>query len=82
MEQHPRKEDTSKSIMKFMVAVLLFVVTGWLGWVSICAVSYDKRISVVESVVTYIQADIKEVKDLVKEIRNDQLRRERRENGK
>ena len=82
MEQHRRKEDVSKNIIRFAVAVLLFAVTGWIGWISIGAVSYDKRISVVESVVTYIQADIKEVKELVKEIRNDQLRRERKEGSR
>jgi hypothetical protein len=62
--------------------ILVLIITGWLGWVSVCSIAYEKRISVVESVVSFIKEDIVEVKLLVKEIRNDQLRRERRENGK
>jgi hypothetical protein len=82
MEPRRRKDDERGQVMKFIVGVLMVCITGWIGWVSICAVAYDKRISVTESVITYIQSDIKEVKELVKDIRNDQVRRERRENGK
>jgi hypothetical protein len=63
-------------------SVLIIVIAGWLGWVSVCAIAYDKRISVVESVVTYIKEDISEMKALVKDIRSDQVRRERKENGR
>jgi hypothetical protein len=62
-------------------SVVIAVLIGWLGWVSLGAIAADKRITVVESVVTFIQADITEMKGLVREIRQDQLRRERRENG-
>jgi hypothetical protein len=82
MEPRRRKDDGRSQAMKFIVGILTVFITGWIGWVSLCAVAYDKRISVTESVVQYIQSDIKEVKELVRDIRNDQVRRERRENGK
>jgi hypothetical protein len=79
MEPRRRKEDEKGQAMKFVIGVLTVFITGWIGWVSLCAVAYDKRISVTESVIVYIQSDIKEVKELVKDIRNDQMRQERRE---
>ena len=82
MAPRRRKEDGRSHAMKFVITILTVFITGWIGWVSLCAVAYDKRISVTESVIVYIQSDIKEVKELVKDIRNDQMRRERRENGK
>jgi hypothetical protein len=70
------------SFKRVLSGVIIVLITGWLGWVSICAVAADRRIAVVESTMTFIQGDIKEVKDLVREIRQDQVRREQKENGK
>lgn len=41
--------------------------------------SHEARISKVETCVEYMKADIGEIKELTKEIRRDQIRRERRE---
>jgi hypothetical protein len=69
--------------LKWVVgSISVVLIAGWLCWISIGAIAADKRISVTESVVSYIQTDIKEVKELVKEIRQDQVRRERVENGR
>jgi hypothetical protein len=70
------------SFKKITCAVASAILLGWLSWVSFGAIASDRRIAIVEYGVTFIQADIAEMKGIVKDIRQDQLRRERKENGK
>jgi hypothetical protein len=76
-----QKSNSVDSFKRAVCSIVAAVLIGWLGWVSFGAISVDKRVTVVESTVAYIREDITEMKVLVKEIRQDQLRRERRDNG-
>lgn len=59
-----------------IAGVVVVIVAAWLSWVSVCSVSVDKRVTVLESVIIYIQNDMKEIKDILKEVRDDQKRRQ------
>jgi hypothetical protein len=64
-----------ESFKRIVASIVVILIAGWIGWVSVCSIASDRRLSVVESAITYISADITEMKGLVKDIRNDQIRR-------
>ncbi|MFA6290132.1 MAG: hypothetical protein WC637_00045 [Victivallales bacterium] len=82
--------DSFKDFNNFkrvLMGVVVLIVVGWLGWVSLCAVAADREVAVLKSTITYIKQDVQELKTdtksvfgLVTAIRDDQIRRERREN--
>jgi hypothetical protein len=77
------------SFKRVLSGVIIVLITGWLGWISICAIAADREVAVIKSTIIYIQNDVKESKtdiksifELVTDIRQDQVRREQKENGK
>lgn len=69
-------DKTNKQILS---GIVIIVVAAWLSWISICAVSYDKRIGIVEAAIIYVKDDLHELKALIKEVRNDQIRRQQKD---
>ena len=77
------KDSTFKQIVS---GVLIIVIAGWITYVTLKGQTLDAviagintRVSVLEVVASTIKDDITEIKLLVKELRNDQIRRARRE---
>ena len=64
---------------RVLFSIMIILVAGWITWVSFSASGNKERISVVEASISYVRSDISEMKALVKEIRQDQVRRERGE---
>ena len=61
---------------------MVLLVVAALGFLYISSTAMESRITRNETSITYIVSSITEVKDLVKEIRQDQIRRGRKENGR
>lgn len=66
--------------------ILILLISGWIGYVSLKGITLDTmvagintRVTVLETVASTIKDDIMEIKLLIKEVRADQQRRERRE---
>ena len=77
------KDSTFKQIA---CGNLTIVIAGWITYVTLKGQTLDAviagintRVSVLEVVASTIKDDITEIKLLVKELRNDQIRRARRE---
>ena len=68
-----------KSIYKVVLGVITAIIITFLVWSSNCLVDHGNRLSVVETRFNYISENLHEVKQLTQEIRQDQLKRERRE---
>ena len=61
---------------------MVLLVVAALGFLYISSTAMESRITRNETSITYIISSITEVKDLVKEIRQDQISRHKRENGR
>ena len=82
-----------KMIIGVIVSVGTIITAGWVGWVSAKNVDHERRVSIIESSYEIIKEDVKEAKvtitqsakDLVgmqvlmQDIRDDQIRRQRKE---
>jgi hypothetical protein len=80
------QDENNGSFRRVVYGVLAVLLTGWVSWVSVCAIGADKRVTVMESSFSYMRQDISEIKggikDIsseIKDIRGDQVRRERKE---
>lgn len=62
-----------------LCGVAVVIIAAWLSYISVCTVNYDRRIGILESVIVYLKDDLHELKGLIKEIRNDQIRRQQTE---
>lgn len=61
---------------------MVLLVVAALGFLYISSTAMESRITRNETSITYIVSSMTEVKDLVKEIRQDQVRRYKREDGR
>lgn len=79
-------ETNGKMFKQIICGVMIVLVAGWITYVSMKGISLDAmvaglhtRVTVLELVATTIKDDITEIKLLMKEVRSDQMRRERKE---
>ena len=61
---------------KMILTIIASLVVIWLAWTSTATMTNSTDIAVLKSQFTEIRANIIDIKDLVKEIRFDQQRRE------
>ena len=54
---------------------VLLVVLGVFGWLAVCAQNHESRITKVEVQYLHMVQDLMDIKTIVKEIRQDQVRR-------
>ena len=80
-------ERNGTMFKQIVCGVVIVLIAGWIGYVSLKGSTLDAvasglntRVSVLESVTTAIKCDISEIKGMVKEVRDDQMRRERKVN--
>ena len=71
-----------KWLYTILGGVFVVLITGWLLTTSAEVKATSTHVAVLQTQFAHVTCDVQEIKDLVKEIRNDQVRRERRENGK
>ena len=64
--------DTAK---KLAVSIVIILITCWITWVSVCATTNRERISVIENGLSYIRMELIDTKSIVRDIRQDQIRR-------
>ena len=72
-------DDNKVSVLKFFTGVLGAVVIAWLIWVSNASVANSKDIAVMQANYITIKESVEEIKCLTKEIRQDQVRRQKKE---
>jgi hypothetical protein len=79
-------EHNNKTLKQIVCGVLIVLIAGWITYVSAKGVTIDAmvagintRVTVLESVTSTIKDDIIEIKMLIKEVREDQKRREFKE---
>lgn len=77
--------DEANGFKKIAVGVMVVLIAGWVTYVSVKGVSLDAvvagintRVSVLEQVASTIKEDIQEIKILMRDVRNDQIRREKK----
>lgn len=74
-----KKNGEWDSFKRVLFSILIIVVAGWIMWVSFSAAANKEEIAVLKASFSYVRSDLVEMKTLIKDIRQDQLRRERRE---
>jgi Tfp pilus assembly protein PilN len=81
-----REDSQMNSGLKWLYTILggVFVVliTGWLLTTSAEVKTTSTNVAVLQTQFAQVKCDMQEIKDIVREIRGDQVRRERRENGR
>lgn len=81
MPENERKEQESTLTLKW--GVILILVLGFFGWIVVGSFSHENRITKVETKleiqIPQINSALSEVRDLTKEIRDNQLRLQRKE---
>lgn len=65
--------------LKYVMGIVATLIVMWLAWTSQSTMTNSMDIAVLQSRFTEIRANIVEIKDTVKEIREDQRGRERKE---
>ena len=72
---------------KIVIGIVVVLVCSWVTYVSVKGVSLDTqvagvntRVSVLEVIASTIREDVRDIKILITEVRNDQKRAERRDN--
>ncbi len=73
---------TFKWIMSIISGVAIIVLAGWLITTSAEVKATSTSVAVLQAQYSQIKCDLTEVKDLVKEIRSDQVRMDLREKNK
>lgn len=71
--------DKPESILTVRWWGVLLVVFGIFGWLAICAQNHESRITRVEVQYMHMAQDLSDIKTIVSEIRQDQVRRARGE---
>jgi phospholipase C len=88
-----RKNGTLKTLVTILVSIATVVASGWIGWVSHKTGDHESRICVVENSHAVIKEDVKvaketimksaldlaEIQGLLQDIRDDQVRRQKKE---
>lgn len=72
-------DENKLSLFKWITGILGIIAAAWLIWVSNGTVSNAKDIAVLQTNIVTIKESIDDVKAITKEIRQDQIRRERKE---
>jgi len=72
--------DKPESILTVKWWGVLLVVFGIFGWLAICAQNHESRITRVEVQYLHMTQDLSDIKTIVSEIRQEQVRRARAEN--
>jgi len=72
---------------KIVIGIVVVLVCSWVTYVSVKGVSLDTqvagvntRVSVLEVIASTIKEDVRDIKILITEVRNDQKRADRRDN--
>jgi phage terminase large subunit-like protein len=65
--------------LKWILSVAAALVVMWLGWTSQTTMTHSTAIAVLQSQFNEIRSNMIEIKDMVKDIRQDQQRRELKE---
>jgi preprotein translocase subunit SecF len=71
-----------KWLFSILSGIMVIIVAGWLLTTSSEVKATSTDVAVLKTQYAQIKCDITEVKELVREIRSDQVRREQKENGK
>ena len=79
-------EKNGSMFKQIVCGILIVLIAGWITYISAKGVSIDAmvagintRVTVLETVASTIKDDIVEIKTLIKEVREDQRRREFKE---
>ena len=72
-------DDNRLHLFKWVSGILAAVAVAWLIWVSNGTVDNAKSIAVIQANYVTIKESIDEIKATTKEIRQDQVRREKRD---
>jgi hypothetical protein len=68
------------TVVKVKLWGIIIVITGILGFFFATGLSMESRVTKCETTISYIVGGMEEIKGLIKEVRQDQIRREKREN--
>lgn len=75
------QSDTTQGINKLLFTVIGLLMVAWLGWVSVCTIESKTKIAVLEAQSIVISSSLSELKEMTREIRQDQLERFRAYNA-
>jgi hypothetical protein len=67
-----------ETIIKVKIWGVILVLCGLIGYLFICSTALESRITKIETAFTYIVTSLNKVEKVVTEVRDDQLRRERK----
>ena len=70
---------SAKWLYSIVSGIVIIIIAGWLMTTSAEVKTTSTNVAVLQSQYTQIKCDMAEIKDLVKDIRLDQLRRERKD---
>ena len=70
-----------KAIYKFLFTIIAAILVTFIAWSSQCLIDHGTRLSVIETKFGHIQENLLEMKDMIKEIRQEQIRRYKKESG-
>lgn len=65
--------------MKWVMGILASLIVMWLAWTSQTTMTHSTAIAVLQSQFIEVRSSLIEIKDMVKDIRADQRRREQKE---
>jgi hypothetical protein len=71
-----------KWLFTILGGVIVVLITGWLMTTSAEVKSTSTDVAVLKMQFSQVKCDIQEIKDMVKDVRSDQVRREQRESRK
>ena len=76
----------SGTLRHIVSGIIIILIAGWIGYISVKGITIDAmvagintRVSVLETVASTIKDDIVEIKGLMRDVRENQLRLERKE---
>ena len=69
----------NESVIKIKLWGVIGVIITVLAFFFVTGLAMESRVTRCETTINYIVTNIDEIKGLIKEVRNDQLRRERRD---
>jgi len=69
------KDDETMFVVKAWAVVV--VILGLFGWFGVQAINHENRITKIETQFNYISKSLSAVEELTRQIRDDQIRRQR-----
>jgi len=67
------------TVVKVKLWCIMGLICAVLGFFFITGLTMESRVTKCETTISYLVTNIDEIKGLIKEVRNDQIRRERRD---